>query len=117
MTDKKICSHLGMMRVSPRKLNLVAALIRGMNATHAMHSLKFSKKRIALDVRKALGSAIANAENNYGIDADALVVKEAFVGKEMVLKRFHARAKGRGNRIEKPFSRLSIVLSEKVKVI
>ena len=101
------------VRVSPRKLNLVAGLIRGLKADKALDVLKFSRKRIAVDVRKTLMSAIANAENNHGLDVDTLVVKEAFVGQAMVMKRFQARAKGRGVSIKKPFSHLTVVVSEK----
>ena len=101
-----------MLRVSPQKLNLVAQLIRGKKASAALADLEFSRKRIAKEVRKCLESAIANAENNHDLDVDDLVVKEAFVGKALVLKRFHARARGRGARILKPFSNLTIVVRE-----
>ena len=101
-----------MLRVSPQKLNLVAQLIRGKKVATALADLEFSRKRIAVDVRKCLESAIANAENNHDLDVDDLVVKEAFVGKALVLKRFHARARGRGARILKPFSNLTIVVRE-----
>jgi large subunit ribosomal protein L22 len=103
---------LRMLRVSPQKLNLVAQLIRGKKASAALADLEFSRKRIAKEVRKCLESAIANAENNHDLDVDDLVVKEAFVGKALVLKRFHARARGRGARILKPFSNLTIVVRE-----
>jgi large subunit ribosomal protein L22 len=103
---------LRMVRVSPQKLNLVAQLIRGKKVSTALADLEFSRKRIAKDVRKCLESAIANAENNHDLDVDDLVVKEAFVGKALVLKRFHARARGRGARILKPFSNLTIVVRE-----
>lgn len=101
------------IRVSPRKLNLVAQSIRGKKAEHALNVLTFSRKRIALNVKKILQSAIANAENNHDLDVDDLVVKEASVGKNMVLKRFHARARGRGASIEKPFSQITIIVEEK----
>ena len=101
-----------MIRISPQKLNLVAQLIRGKKVATALADLQFSRKRIAVDVRKCLESAIANAENNHDLDVDDLVVKEAFVGKALVLKRFHARARGRGARILKPFSNLTIVVRE-----
>jgi large subunit ribosomal protein L22 len=101
------------LRVSPRKLNLVAQLIRGKKVTTALADLEFSHKRIAKDVRKGLESAIANAENNHSLDVDDLVVSQAFVGKALVMKRFTARARGRGNRIEKPFSNITIVVREK----
>ena len=103
---------LRMVRVSPQKLNLVAQLIRGKKVSAALADLEFSRKRIAKDVRKCLESAIANAENNHDLDVDDLVVKEAFVGKALVMKRFHARARGRGARILKPFSHLTIVVRE-----
>jgi large subunit ribosomal protein L22 len=101
-----------MLRVSPQKLNLVAQLIRGKKVATALADLEFSRKRIARDVRKCLESAIANAENNHDLDVDDLVVKEAHVGKALVLKRFHARARGRGARIMKPFANLTIVVRE-----
>ena len=100
------------IRGSAYKLNLVAGLIRGRKAEDALNILSFSKKAMAVDVRKVLASAIANAENNHDLDVDDLVVKEAFVGKALVLKRFHARARGRGARILKPFSNLTIVVRE-----
>ena len=101
-----------MLRVSPQKLNLVAQLIRGKKASTALADLEFSRKRIAREVRKCLESAIANAENNHELDVDDLVVSQAFVGKALVLKRFHARARGRGARILKPFANLTIVVRE-----
>ncbi len=103
---------LRMVRISPQKLNLVAQLIRGKKVASALADLEFSRKRIAKDVRKCLESAIANAENNHDLDVDDLVVSQAFVGKALVLKRFHARARGRGARILKPFSNLTIVVRE-----
>ena len=101
-----------MLRVSPQKLNLVAQLIRGKRVETALADLQFSRKRIATDVKKCLESAIANAENNHDLDVDDLIVSQAFVGKALVLKRFHARARGRGARILKPFSNLTIVVRE-----
>ena len=101
-----------MIRVSPQKLNLVAALIRGKKVSTALAELTFSRKRIAGTVKKTLESAIANAENNHELDVDSLVVAEAFVGKALVMKRFHARARGRASRVEKPFSNLTIVVRE-----
>ena len=101
------------LRVSPQKLNEVVAMIRGLAAEKALAALSFSRRRIAGDVRKALQSAIANAENNHGLDVDSLVVSEAHVGKGLVMKRFRARARGRGARIMKPFSHLTIVVAEK----
>jgi len=102
-----------MIRVSPRKLNLLAESIRGLKADKAVAQLTFSKKRVAEEAKKVLLSAIANAENNNNMDVDLLVVKEAYVGKAMVMKRFHAGAKGRGNRILKPFSNMTIVVAER----
>jgi large subunit ribosomal protein L22 len=101
-----------MLRVSPQKLNLLAQLIRGKKVDRALADLEFSRKRIAFDVKKALESAIANAENNHDLDVDDLVVAEAHVGKALVMKRFHARARGRAGRVEKPFSNLTIVVRE-----
>jgi len=101
-----------MIRVSPRKLNLLAESIRGLKAGKAVAQLTFSKKRVAEEAKKVLLSAIANAENNNNMDVDRLVVKEAYVGKAMVMKRFHAGAKGRGNRILKPFSNMTVVVAE-----
>ena len=101
-----------MLRVSPQKLNLVAGLIRGKKVSSALADLTFSKKRIAIDVKKALESAIANAENNHDLDVDDLVVAEAHVGKALVLKRFSPRGRGRMGRIMKPFSHLTIVVRE-----
>ena len=100
------------LRVSPRKLNLLAQSIRGMKVQRALNELEFSPKRIAADVRKALYSAISNAENNHSLDIDSLVVAEAYVGKNLVMKRFSARARGRSSRIEKPFSEITIVVRE-----
>src|ERR1700760_1935162 len=100
------------IRVSPRKLNLVAQQIRGKKVDNALNVLTFSEKRIAGVVKKTLQSAIANAENNHDLDVDDLVVKEASVGKNMVLQRFHARARGRGAGIEKPFSQITIIVEE-----
>ena len=101
------------IRISPQKLNLVAQMIRRQSASKAISILQFSKRRISLDVEKALRSAIANAENNHSLDVDRLFVKEAHVGKGLVMKRFRARAKGRGARILKPFSHLTIVVGER----
>ncbi len=100
------------IRGSAQKLNLVAALIRGKKAEEAMNILSFSKKAMAVDARKVLASAIANAENNHNLDVDALVVAEASVGKAITMKRFMTRARGRSSRIVKPFSRLRIVVRE-----
>jgi len=103
---------LHMVRTSPRKLNLVAQLIRGKKVSTALADLEFSQKRIASSVRKTLQSAIANAENNHQLDVDNLVVAEAHVGKALVMKRFNARARGRVGRILKPFSNLTVVVRE-----
>ena len=103
------------IRVSPRKLNLVAQSIRGKSAEAALSTLTFSPKRIAGVVKKVLQSAIANAENNHELDVDDLVVSEASVGRNLTMKRFHARARGRGARIEKPFSQVTIVVEERAK--
>jgi len=100
------------IRVSPRKLDLVAATIRGKKAASAVNELTFSKKRIALDVKKALNSAIANAENNHNLDVDALIIAEASVGKSISMKRFATRARGRSSRIVKPFSQIRVVVRE-----
>jgi len=100
------------IRISPRKLNLVAQTIRGKNASAALAELTFSRRRIAQDVKKVLQSAIANAENNHQLDVDRLYVKEASVGSGLVMKRFAARARGRGTRIEKLFSHLRVVVRE-----
>ena len=100
------------LRISPRKLNLVAQSIRGLKVQRALNELDFSAKRIAGDVRKALYSAISNAENNHGLDIDNLIVAEAYVGKNLIMKRFSARARGRSSRIEKPFSEITIVVRE-----
>lgn len=101
-----------MIRVSPQKLNLLAQLIRGKKVETALADLEFSRKRIALDVKKTLESAIANAENNHDLDVDDLVVAQAYVGKALVMKRFSPRARGRAGRIEKPFSNLTIIVRE-----
>ena len=100
------------IRVSPQKLNLVAALIRGKKVDRALADLEFSRKRIPGSVKKTLESAIANAENNHDLDVDALVVKEAFVSKGLVMKRFSPRARGRVGQIQKPFANLTIVVRE-----
>ena len=100
------------LRTSARKLNLVAQSIRGLPVQRALNELEFSHKRIAKDVRKALYSAVSNAENNHNLDIDNLVVAQAYVGKNMVMKRFSPRARGRASRIEKPFSEITIVVRE-----
>ncbi|WP_026088123.1 50S ribosomal protein L22 [Bartonella rattaustraliani] len=100
------------IRVSPQKLNLVAAMIRGKKVNVALADLTFSRKRIASTVKKTLESAIANAENNHDLDIDSLIVAEAYVGKSIVMKRFHVRGRGRASRIERPFSHLTIIVRE-----
>jgi large subunit ribosomal protein L22 len=100
------------LRVSPQKLNLVASMIRGKKVNAALADLTFSRKRIADTVKKTLQSAIANAENNHDLDVDSLIVAEAYVGKSIVMKRFHVRGRGKASRIEKPFSHLTIVVRE-----
>ena len=112
LADNEAKAELRMVRVSPQKLNLVAGLISGLKVEKALANLTFSKKRIAIDVKKLLESAIANAENNHGLDVDNLVIVEASVGKAMVMKRFRARARGRGAKILKPFSNMRIVVRE-----
>jgi len=101
-----------LLRVSPQKLNLVAQLIRGKKVDKALADLTFSRKRIALEVKKTLQSAIANAENNHDLDVDALVVSQAYVGKNLVMKRWKPRARGRVGRIIKPFSQLTVVVRQ-----
>ena len=113
LADNQAQSVLRNLRISPQKLNLVATMIRGMDANKALAALSFSRRRIANDVKKALQSAVANAENNHSLDVDRLYVKEAHVGKGLVMKRFKARARGRGSRILKPYSHLTIIVSEK----
>ena len=112
LADNEAKAVARMLRVSPQKLNLVAQLIRGRKASAALADLQFSRKRIAVDVKKCLESAIANAENNHDLDVDDLVVAEAHVGKSIVMKRHMPRARGRVGRIFKPFSHLTIVVRE-----
>ena len=109
-TEAKSVSRV--IRISPQKLNLVAQLIRGKKVATALADLEFSRKRIAKDVRKCLESAIANAENNHDLEVDDLVVAEAHVGKSLVIKRFHARGRGRAATVMKRFSHLTIVVRE-----
>ena len=115
LEKNEACAIVKQLKVSPRKLNLVAAQIRGMHVSNAINELAFSKKRIAQDVKKGLQSAIANAENNNGLDIDRLYVKEAYVGKNLVMKRFHTRGRGKSAGILKPFSNLTIVVKEKAE--
>ena len=110
--DKEALSVGTTIRGSAQKLNLVAALIRGRRVEDALNILSFSTKSMALDAKKVLASAIANAENNHNLDVDALVVAEASVGKSITMKRFHTRGRGKSTRILKPFSRLRIVVRE-----
>ena len=110
LKDNEAQAVLRMVRTSPRKLNLVAQLIRGKKVAAALADLEFSQKRIAKSVKKTLQSAIANAENNHQLDVDNLVVAEAHVGKALVMKRFNPRARGRVGHIFKPFSNLTIVV-------
>ncbi|MBR9765075.1 MAG: 50S ribosomal protein L22 [Rhodobacteraceae bacterium] len=108
VADNEAMAKLRMLRTSPQKLNLVAQLIRGKKVDRALTDLTFSKKRIAQDVKKCLQSAIANAENNHGLDVDELIVAEAWVGKNLVMKRGRPRARGRYGKIMKPFSEITI---------
>ena len=113
IADNEARAFSKFMRTSPQKLNLVAQMIRGKSADRALADLTFSKRRIAGEVKKVLQSAIANAENNHQLDVDRLYVKEATVGKTFTVKRFRARARGRGARIVKPFSNLTVIVRER----
>ncbi|MCC2601361.1 50S ribosomal protein L22 [Sphingopyxis yananensis] len=113
VADNEALSVGTQIRGSAQKLNLVAALIRGHKVEDALNILSFSKKAMAVDVRKVLASAIANAENNHNLDVDSLIVSEASVGKSFSMKRWHARGRGKSTRIVKPFSRIRIVVQEK----
>jgi large subunit ribosomal protein L22 len=115
VADNEAMAKAKMLKTSPQKLNLVAALIRGKKVEKAIADLTFSKKRIAQDVLKCLQSAIANAENNHGLDVDELVVAEAYCGKNITLKRGRPRARGRYGRIMKPFSELTITVRQKAE--
>ena len=112
LKDNEARAVTRLMRVSPQKLNLLAQLIRGKKVDKALADLTFSRKRIAKDVKKTLQSAVANAENNHDLDVDSLVVVEAYVGKALVLKRFHPRGRGRMGKILKPFANLTIVVRQ-----
>ncbi len=112
LKDNEAQAMTRLLRISPQKLNLVAQMIRGQSVDKALADLTFSRKRISEDVKKTLQSAIANAENNHDLDVDSLVVAEAFVGKNMILKRWRPRARGRVGRIVKPFSQLTIIVRE-----
>ena len=111
-SDKEARAYGKYFRGSEQKLNLVAQTIRGKNAGRALIDLEFSKRRVAVEVRKLLQSAISNAENNHGLDVDRLVVSQATVGKTLRMKRFHARGRGRAARVEKKFSNMTIVVKE-----
>lgn len=110
--DNQAMAKAKMIKTSPQKLNLVAEMIRGKKVDKALADLTFSRKRVALNVKKVLESAIANAENNHNLDIDALVVDQAFVGKNMVIKRWRPRARGRTGKILKPFAEITIVVKE-----
>lgn len=112
VADNEAMAKLRMLRTSPQKLNLVAQMIRGKKVDQALTDLTFSNKRIAVDVKKCLQSAIANAENNHDLDVDELIVAEAYVGKNMTLKRGRPRARGRFGKIMKPFSQLTILVRQ-----
>lgn len=112
LPDNEARAVTRLIRISPQKLNLVAQLIRGKPVGKALADLTFSRKRIAADVKKTLQSAIANAENNHDLDVDALVVSQAWVGKNLVMKRWKPRARGRVGRIVKPFSQLTVVVRQ-----
>ncbi len=112
VAENEAMAKLRMLRTSPQKLNLVAAMIRGKKVDKALNDLTFSNKRIAADVKKCLQSAIANAENNHNLDVDELIVAEAYVGKNLIMKRGRPRARGRFGRILKPFSELTIKVRE-----
>ncbi len=113
LADNEARAKARMLRTSPRKLNLVAESIRGLAVEDALHRLAFSPRRIAKDVHKVVQSAVANAENNHGLDVDRLFVAEASVGKALVLKRWRPRARGRVGRIQKPFSNITVVVRER----
>ena len=113
LADNEAQAHARFVRTSPQKLNLLAQQIRGLTADAALAALTFSKRRAANDVKKLLQSAVANAENNHQLDVDRLYIKEATVGKTLVLKRFRARARGRVGRIRKPVSNLTIIVEER----
>lgn len=112
VADNEARAKLRMLKTSPQKLNLVAGLIRGKKVERALTDLTFSKKRIAIDVKKCLQSAIANAENNHNLDVDELIVAEAYVGKNMTLKRGRPRARGRFGKIMKPFAEVTIIVRQ-----
>ena len=115
IAENEALASASLIKSSARKLNLVAQLIRGKDASRALADLAFSEKRIAAEVRKVLQAAIANAENNHQLDVDRLFVAEATVGRALVMKRFHARGRGRGARVEKSFSNLKVIVRERAE--
>ncbi len=115
LAETEASAYAKALRISARKLNIVAQSIRGMPANAALHELSFSPRRIANDVKKVLQAAIANAENNHQLDVDKLVVKEATVGRAFTLKRFHARGRGRSAGVEKYFANLLVVVRERAE--
>jgi large subunit ribosomal protein L22 len=112
LADNEAQAVVRNLRVSPQKLNLVAQMIRGKKVAVALADLEFSRKRIAQDVRKCVRAAVANAENNHSLDVDDLIVAQAYVGKNLVMRRFHARGRGKMSPIEKPFAQLTVVVRE-----
>ncbi len=117
LADNEAQAYAKLLRTSPQKLNLVATMIRGKQVGRAVADLSFSRRRIAGEVKKVLQAAIANAENNHQLDVDRLYVKEATVGKTLTMKRFRARARGRGARIVKPFSNLTVIVREREETV
>ena len=115
LSDSEAKAVVRNLRVSPQKLNLVAQMIRGKKVDLALADLEFSRKRIANDVRKCVMSAVANAENNHGLDVNELVVSEAFVGKNLIMRRFAARGRGRASSITKPFSQITVIVRQKAE--
>jgi large subunit ribosomal protein L22 len=115
LSDTEASAFARSLRISPRKLNLVARTIRGKSASTALAELSFSRRRIARDVRKVLQAAIANAENNHQLDVDRLYVKEATVGRALVLRRFHTRGRGRSARVEKHYAHLTLIVRERAE--
>ncbi len=116
LSETEALASVKMVRTSPRKLNIVAQMIRGKSASAALAALTFCERRIAHDVKKVLQAAIANAENNHQLDVDRLVVSQATVGRALVMKRFHTRGRGRSARIEKPFSNLTVIVKERAEL-
>ncbi|MEI6985562.1 MAG: 50S ribosomal protein L22 [Rhodospirillaceae bacterium] len=117
IAENEAVAKASLIKCSARKVNLVAQLIRGKNASRALSDLAFSERRIAAEVRKVLQAAIANAENNHQLDVDRLYVAEATVGRALVMKRFHARGRGRGARVEKAFSNLIVIVRERAETV